>query len=113
MCLYAPPPAAMNMSQRNRRQWLLTAELVWAQLEVRAQALAESRDAQDEEVARLAGRIAVLESELRQTAGGSPTAPQPPAMPGPGSAKALLMLSEHLKRCSSCTRSTELGSYSL
>ena len=80
---------------------------------MRAQALAESRDAQDEEVARLAGRIAVLESELRQTAGGLPAAPQPPAMPGPGSAKVGVMLSEHLKRCLSCTSWTELGSYLL
>jgi hypothetical protein len=80
---------------------------------VRAQALAESRDAQDEEVARLTGRIAVLESEFRQTAGGSPAAPQPPAMPGPGSAKIVLMLSEHLEHCLSCKRSTDLGSYLL
>jgi hypothetical protein len=80
---------------------------------VRAQALAESRDAQDGEVACLAARIAVLESELRQTAGGSPAAPQPPAMPGPGSAQAVLMLLEHLKCCLSCNSSTELGSYLL
>lgn len=57
---------------------------VGVQLETRVETLVETRDAQDEEVARLAARMAVLDSELAQAPQQLAVPAQPPAMPGPG-----------------------------
>lgn len=71
--------------------FLTTPPCDYVQLETRVETLVETRDAQDEEVARLAGRLAVLESELAQSPNPPPAAAQPPAMPGPGAACHLLL----------------------
>lgn len=71
------------------------------QLETRVETLVETRDAQDEEVARLAGRVAVLESELAQPPQPHTAAAQPPAMPGPGAAFIEPTLLLHSNSCES------------